>query len=457
MNTTRPTRSSTGSCDCGVPKSSVCLCKQLSQPSDQTRARTLWLGSVEENENEADIAKFFAPLASNEKSLPEIIIRRNRWTNAADGRRLGFALIRFDNEAEARKVLTAYHGATCTSSSDRPLRAHRWEKPFNNTSGTCTGSASTTALAFLQDACAHIRHPSEGKGMPQLEAQLEPLTETQLRSRLAMLGYPSCTEDESNAMVSGGRLAKKALLKRSLAGIYRSGKAARRLRFARGVPIPEPHLGTMLEALKSLQWRAGGRGRGRKGVDAEQYLVLGRASAEQPRAKAVMIAPQHIQVWNAATALLAAMLGVCKDGDNTGSGGCDLYKPTSLVVARNFKGSPHVDGRDVTWQYAAAFGDYGLNVSPNNEPESTCNAATSHDNGDGEGSPLRGGELCVESEAPGGAEVVLIDTRNRLARVDGRYCHWVREYDSGCRYSVIWYRADGPRTEPRRAVFDALL
>ena len=47
-----------------------------------------------------------------------------------------------------------------------------------------------------------------------------------------------------------------------------------------------------------------------------------------------------------------------------------------------------------------------------------------------------GGELCVESRD--GATRWMIDTRERLAKFDGRSVHWVRGYD-GDRFSVVWY------------------
>jgi hypothetical protein len=83
-----------------------------------------------------------------------------------------------------------------------------------------------------------------------------------------------------------------------------------------------------------------------------------------------------------------------------------------LAVTKNFTGSPHVDKDDVTFQYAVSLGDFGD----------------------------LGGELVVESED--GAFRWEVDTRDRVARVDGRFVHWVRGYDSGkngARYSVIFY------------------
>ena len=56
-----------------------------------------------------------------------------------------------------------------------------------------------------------------------------------------------------------------------------------------------------------------------------------------------------------------------------------------------------------------------------------------------------GGQLCVESE--NGQELFVTDTRNRMAKVDGRFTHWVRGY-TGERYSIIFYSACEAGQEP---------
>lgn len=80
-----------------------------------------------------------------------------------------------------------------------------------------------------------------------------------------------------------------------------------------------------------------------------------------------------------------------------------------VAVTKNFEGSPHTDDRDVTHQLALSVGDWVGG----------------------------GGELCIESEIPG--EVCVVTTRNRIARVDGRFVHWVRGWGDGDRYSVIYF------------------
>ena len=35
--------------------------------------------------------------------------------------------------------------------------------------------------------------------------------------------------------------------------------------------------------------------------------------------------------------------------------------------------------------------------------------------------------------------VNVVNTQNRIARVEGRHIHWVRSWDGGDRYSLIFY------------------
>jgi hypothetical protein len=52
-------------------------------------------------------------------------------------------------------------------------------------------------------------------------------------------------------------------------------------------------------------------------------------------------------------------------------------------------------------------------------------------------------------------EVAEVDTYWRMAKVDGRFPHWVTPYQ-GVRMSVIWYRTEGVPTPRTKAVFDPL-
>ena len=97
-----------------------------------------------------------------------------------------------------------------------------------------------------------------------------------------------------------------------------------------------------------------------------------------------------------------------------------------MAVTKNFVWSPHCDNKDVAHQYVASFGRWDA----------------------------VGGKLAVESETPG--EVYVVDTRDRVARVDGRHAHWVRGYvpePGSARYSLVFYTtAQEAATERRWAV-----
>ena len=90
-----------------------------------------------------------------------------------------------------------------------------------------------------------------------------------------------------------------------------------------------------------------------------------------------------------------------------------------MAITMNFVGSPHVDMNDTGPQYALSLGSFA-----------------------------NGGELCVEVDP---LTVALVETKGRLAHIDGRFTHWVRDYE-GDRFSVIYYQVEGERVAPTVAV-----
>mmetsp|Transcript_46909 Transcript_46909/g.150790 ORF Transcript_46909/g.150790 Transcript_46909/m.150790 type:complete len:107 (-) Transcript_46909:71-391(-) len=79
-----------------------------------------------------------------------------------------------------------------------------------------------------------------------------------------------------------------------------------------------------------------------------------------------------------------------------------------VAATKNYSGSPHIDSSDVRHQFAVSFGKFA-----------------------------QGGELCVECVSQPN-KLWVVNTHNRLARVDGRAVHWVRGFD-GERYSLIFF------------------
>lgn len=91
---------------------------------------------------------------------------------------------------------------------------------------------------------------------------------------------------------------------------------------------------------------------------------------------------------------------------------------SGIAVTKNFVGSPHIDSFDTGPQLALALGEF------------------------------EGGALCIESEDGGSVDVV--DTKGKIAKVDGRRVHWVRTFHGGDRYSLIFFNtaADEQKRRP---------
>lgn len=230
--------------------------------------------------------------------------------------------------------------------------------------------------------------------VPSLEQQLDPLTISQLRERLVSYGHDTMDLEEQ-AQSTGGRIAKKNALVQMLCYLYRSNPTTypRFCRYTAGVPVPATLVNPLLACLRQIKWLPK-----KRKVDASEYLVLG-VPADGAKCK---IQPQFAELWKLARCVLAYV--------------DPSFEYSSIAVTKNFKSSPHVDMNDKSFQYALSMGDF-----------------------------FNGGQLCVEASA---AEVVSVDTKNALAKVDGRYPHWVSPYE-GERYSVIYYRVNGealPRT-----------
>lgn len=99
-------------------------------------------------------------------------------------------------------------------------------------------------------------------------------------------------------------------------------------------------------------------------------------------------------------------------------------KYTSLAVTHGFHGSPHIDRQNVGPFYGLSLGNF---------EEGT-------------------GGICVECSA---RIVACVNTKNRLAKVDGRNPHWVDWYDDRNteRHSLIFYQVTGEREPVGPAVF----
>ena len=234
---------------------------------------------------------------------------------------------------------------------------------------------------------------------PPVHLQLRPLSKAQLLTRIAR-------EPRRNAVkhVPGVRDRLVALYEES----------PRRELPMKGSPVPGPMCEGLLRELEGLQWPETSH---RPGLSSQHYLVLtnyalldqcaGRpARAESSKEQQP---PQYRGLYGLAERL---MLWAAPE---------DAF--SAIAVTKNFVGSPHIDEKDVGYQHAVSLGSFNSDT---------------------------GGQLCVDCEDQ--RAVAVVDTRNRIARVDGRYVHWVRGFGGGDRYSLIFYVTVGKGTARERAV-----
>jgi len=300
-------------------------------------------------------------------------------------------LVEFESEDIAQYVLQHFSGLPIPG-VDNAL--------FNLKTNQWKGSVSdiTTLDSFAVEEMVN-----ENLLEPPLHAQLEPLTMSQIRDRLRVFKC-EFVEAERKAMMAGGRVAKKAELIRLLCKYHCSAlgfeRSPRQRVFVAGEPVNEDLLKPLLACLQTTQWSPKTRN-----VTAQEYLVLGVPAANA----APRNTDKYPQLWKLVCHLMQTMV--------------PSFEFSSVAVTRNFTGSPHVDMGDRCWQYAISLGDFHS-----------------------------GGELCVET-APD--RVCVIDTHGRLARMDGRYPHWVRSF-TGERFSLIFYRITGSSIPPVQAVYTSL-
>ena len=151
----------------------------------------------------------------------------------------------------------------------------------------------------------------------------------------------------------------------------------------RGRPLPADLVACLRQELETLRWPARNQ---RPSLCSEQYLVLHSASPEGYRDLRLLCA--ELMAW-----------------------ADPQFYYSGIAVTKNFVASPHTDEQDKTHQYAVSLGDFS------------------------------GGELCVEEDS----SVAVLDTRNRIARIDGRRMHWVRSFTGSDRFSLIFYDTSNRR------------
>ncbi|CAM9531709.1 unnamed protein product, partial [Heterosigma akashiwo] len=313
---------------------------------------------------------------------------------------LGYAIVVYRDEEEASSVLSELDKVEVSLAS---VYSEEEREKNKNDLGTLLDEPPFTLKVRRVDrseTSAIGKSCTVPPGLdPPLIDQLRPLSTEELSSDC--WGNRSQTENPgpaSSCSCVGGALPQThdAALRAAVASAALPTALPPKLARLRGRAAPPALLARLLALLEGLRWPARNH---RRGCSAERYLVLHTAAEGSPRAPYADLraACRALMVW-------------ADPG----------FRYTAVAVTKNFVASPHVDARDRTHQYVVALGAFAP-----------------------------GGELVVEGEEGGGgggggggrARRVLtaVETRGRVARVDGRRVHWVRTWGGGDRYSLVFY------------------
>jgi hypothetical protein len=199
-----------------------------------------------------------------------------------------------------------------------------------------------------------------------------------------------------------------------------NGSPLRPVRHYKGRLLPLPLRTTVLDILKTLRWAVPNH---RSGLTSERYLVLlTKVKKRDPHYGDLRDACRAIMDW----------------ADPN-------YFYSGIAVTKNFCGSPHIDGCDQTYQYAVSLGDFDGTKGG----QLCIEGSSSCDNDDNEYDS--DSSLSTVAGSGGGTSrefVNVVETHNRIARLDGRHVHWVRTFGQGDRYSLIFYDTSDRHVTP---------
>jgi len=322
------------------------------------------------------------------------VVRKN-YKDQQTGRHLGYAIVCYRDGAEASSVMLAMDGLRVAA--DEVFAADQL-RAGGSTADLAGGSfvLKVRAAEHGDSAPAKTLVPSQtAPGLdPPLEEQLRPLSIDELVRRVALLqamqsprpvgegevGTLSDDEQDGSLVVCAETPTHSEAL---AAATTAYTKLPRPVRLVQGRQVPERLTAGLLATLQSLRWPAKNQ---RPLLSSDRYLVLLSSSA------------------NGCYGTLRQMCSDLMEWADSN------YYYSAIAVTKNFVSSPHIDELDRTYGYAVALGNYS------------------------------GGELCVDSiDEDGIHRVTCVETRNRIARVDGRNVHWVRSFTGGDRYSLIFY------------------
>ena len=298
-----------------------------------------------------------------------------------------------------------------------------------------TGVADQQSQALQADANSRSKEPHDdpaSRDACTLCAQLEPLSTPQLRRRLAR-DFADPTEPDV--------VDRRGVMERLLRCYQQEGCTPRRIISYSGRPLCATIANELEQELRGLSWHE---------IQRERHSV--RASAYFTIKKSRAARGPHAKLWQIASEALASV--VCDEDERKFAAGV-----TALAISRNFQGSPHIDTHDRDVQFAFSCGSFGEHSASDTSISSLHSAAAAGggvQEGEGEvqeragSGGLSGGKLCVELNA---LDVAEVDTYLKIAKVDGRFPHWVSPYGAGDRFSVIWYRTEGAVRPPTLAVY----
>lgn len=267
-----------------------------------------------------------------------------------------------------------------------------------------------------------------------LQSQLEPWPTAVLRQRLVKVFGESY--QELDGLPRGDIMNRLLMHYQNYNQKERNGinNPPRKIIRVLGTPIRQELQTLLLHELRQWRTRHLKHGNTRPSIHAECYMILRSPMEFQTKVhsnKAQSAAKKlhrHERLWELAK---TAMLEVDADYGHNFS---------ALAVTYGFQGSPHIDKQNTCPFYGLALGDFP----------------------DGQGG------VCVEVDA---FTVAHVNTKNRLAKVDGRYPHWVAPYKKhhyngatvngsggGCeRYSLIYYSTWQEYVQPKQAFFGPVM
>jgi hypothetical protein len=365
------------------------------------------------------------------------IVNRKAYRDGTTGNPIGYTIAVFRDADEATMVLQNIHGIRISfetvyptsnrSSSSSSLSERKFKHDVSDLIDVPefalevrnvfhpAGDTTTVTPFSLAEAVAvapNHKPPPIAAGLdPPLVQQFKPLSRKELWRRAGVTHQENGSEDESTKQCLTPPLTKsyeehEAALTLAVARYQQHGDP-RRIVYHQGRLVPRAIRDHLLQLLEQLRWPAK---RHRKGMCTERYLVLHTNAANKTKQKIDLF---YQDVRDACRALM--------------EWADPHHYYSAIAVTKNFVGSPHIDDRDQTYQYALSLGNFG-----------------------------DGGQLCVDD---GGSKDCLhvVNTHNRIAKVDGRHVHWVRTWQGGSggggaaggdRYSLIFYDTSNRNPTP---------